>query len=178
MRLYLHLLLLLLLALLKRQLSSEHEPQLTNNDVLLRYKIVVVGPDKGGYYHKFFVRGDPDSVRKICRRRKNEGPRKPGSVDPDFNAFPMVLSRPEQVRRALLASDDNNAEDHSRSPQPSISTSISTPQDTAARRSASFRVTEETLSSTTITTTSSSGGGGGGGIDLPVLSAILPHLLE
>lgn len=57
------------------------------------FKRLTAGPDKGGYYNEFFLRGQPHLATYIPRQKfKGGGPRRPANPqdEPDFYAKPFM----------------------------------------------------------------------------------------
>lgn len=67
--------------------------------------LLSTGPDKGGYYHKCFLRGQPEQAQKIPRQKfKGTGARKASSEDDVPNFYNMSPLPPPAEARSDTAS--------------------------------------------------------------------------
>jgi len=76
---------------------------------LYGFKRLTIGPDKGGYYHPFFVRKKPELARKIERATvKGTKVRKPASpeTEPNFYVTSTALDKASLVSAIMSQSDD------------------------------------------------------------------------
>jgi hypothetical protein len=83
------------------------------------HRIYRAGPDKGAYYHNYFLRGQPDLTAKMYRTRIKGCSKKPNnpSNEPDFYKMPFLpqdssLSECPDHQEVFFSSSPSHEDDH------------------------------------------------------------------